>query len=404
LINFEPLNSISLYMRWNFDEPAPREDTSCIKYDLRKETFGTADIIPMWVADMDFNTPDFIINSLYNRLKHEILGYSFRPPEYFSSIISWSQKRHNRKIEKDWICFSPGIVPALNFCTLAFTKPGDGIIVQPPVYFPFFSAVENHGRKLIYNRLRESGGTWEMDFNNLRESIDQKTKMIFLSSPHNPIGRVWYPEELSELADICLENNILIISDEIHCDLVLPGFKFTPLAKLAKNIEDITITCLAPSKTFNLAGLSTSSVIISNPELRKSFNSIVEKLHVGNGNIFGTLASVSAYTDGEEWLDELLKYLNVNVDYVMDFSRDKIPEIFPLRTEATYMIWLDCRSLQMTGKELQSFFVKEAGVGMNEGSTFGPGGEGYMRMNLACPKKTVMRAMDQIEKAIKRIR
>ena len=361
-------------------------------------------VIPMWVADMDFDTPDFIINSLSRRLGNEILGYSFRPPEYFSSIVDWSERRHNWKIEKEWICFSPGIVPALNFCTLAFTNPGDSIIVQPPVYFPFFSAVEAHGRKLVYNPLIESGGNWEMDFENLRNCIDEKTKMIFISNPQNPLGRVWYPDELSELADICLRNSILIVSDEIHCDLVLPGFKHTPVAKLSGKAAEITITCLAPSKTFNLAGLSTSSVIISNPNLRKSFNSVVEKLHVGNGNIFGSEASIAAYTEGDGWLDKLLIYLNNNVEYVMNFCRDKVPEIIPLRTEATYMIWLDCRSLGMSGTELQKFFVLKAGVGMNEGSTFGPGGEGYMRMNLACPLKTVIKAFDQIERAIISIR
>ena len=391
-------------MSWNFDEPAPREGTNCIKYDLRKEIFGVADVIPMWVADMDFNTPDFIIDALSKRLEHEILGYSFRPPEYFSSIIDWSEKHHNWKIEKDWICFSPGVVPALNFCTLAYTHPDDNIIVQPPVYFPFFTAVESHGRKLVYNPLKESDGNWAMDFENLRNCIDEKTKLIFLSNPHNPLGRVWSPDELSELADICLKNNILIVSDEIHCDLVLPGFKHTPLARLSDRAAEITITCLAPSKTFNLAGLSTSSIIISNPALRKSFNSVVEKLHVGNGNIFGSLASIAAYSKGADWLDALLKYLNINIEYVMDFCRNRIPEIIPLRTEATYMIWLDCRSLGMTGKEMQNFFVSKACVGMNEGSTFGPGGEGYMRMNLACPLKTVIKAMDQIEEAIISIR
>ncbi len=224
--------------------------------------------------------------------------------------------------------------------------------------------------------------------------------MIFLSNPHNPLGRVWYADELSELSEICLENNIIMVSDEIHCDLIMPGFKHTPLARISDKAAENSVTCLAPSKTFNLAGLSTSSVIIPNPELRKSFNSVVEKLHVGNGNIFGNVASAAAYTYGSEWLDELLSYLEKNVSYVVDFCREKIPEIIPLRTEATYMIWLDCRSMGMTGRELQNFFVTKAGVGMNEGSTFGPGGEGYMRMNLACPLKTLMRAMDQIEKAI----
>jgi len=391
-------------MGWNFDEPVIRGDTNCIKYDLRKEIFGNGDVIPMWVADMDFKTPEFIIQALNNRLGHEILGYSFRPTDYFSSIIAWSEKRNNRKIEKEWICFSPGIVPALNFCTLAYTNPGDRIIVQPPVYFPFFSAVELHGRKLVYNQLKETDGNWEMDFDNLRECIDDQTKMIFISNPHNPIGRVWYPDELFELSEICVENNIIIVSDEIHCDLVLPGYKFTPIASLSPEIASNTITCIAPSKTFNMAGLSTSSVIISNPELRKLFNSVVEKLHVGNGNIFGTVASIAAYTNGHLWLDELLKYLEANIEYIMEFCRDRIPEIIPLRTEATYMIWLDCRSLHMKGKELQSFFVKEAGVGMNEGSTFGPGGEGFMRMNLACTKATLIKALDQIEKAISKLR
>jgi cystathionine beta-lyase len=391
-------------MKWNFDEPARREGTNCIKYDLRKETFNVAGVIPMWVADMDFNTPDFIIDAMSARLRHEIMGYSFRPPEYFKSIIDWSLKRHSWKIEKEWICFSPGIVPALNFCTLAFTSPGDGIIVQPPVYFPFFGAVESHGRRLIYNQLRESAGNWEMDFENLKSSIDNRTKMIFLSNPHNPIGRVWSPEELSELVDICYENNLIIVSDEIHCDLIMQGFVHTPLAKISDKAAAITLSCLAPSKTFNLAGLATSSLIISDPGLRKSFNSVIEKLHIGNGNIFGAVASVAAYTHGSEWLDELVKYVNINVGYVMDFCRDRIPEIKPLRTEGTYMIWIDCRSLGMTGKELQNFFITKAGIGMNEGSTFGPGGEGYMRMNLACPLKTVIKAMEQIEEAINNLR
>jgi cystathionine beta-lyase len=391
-------------MMWNFDEPARREGTDCIKYDLRKETFGVNDVIPMWVADMDFNTPDFIIKSLQNCLNHEIFGYSFRPPEYFLSIIDWLECRHNWRIEKEWICFCPGIVPALNFCTLAFTQPGDNIIVQPPVYFPFFSAVESHGRKLIYNKLKESDGKWVMDYDSLIAGIDGKTKMIIISNPHNPIGRVWTPDELNSLADICLKNNILILSDEIHCGLVLPGFSHTPFANLSEKIAEITITCIAPSKTFNLAGLSTSSVIISNPVLRKSFNRIIENLHVGNGNIFGTIASISAYSHGHQWLEALLDYIDHNIDFVEDYCRKMIPEIVPVLPEATYMIWLDCRKFGMTGKELQNFFVNKAGVGMNEGSTFGPGGEGFMRMNLATTHQTVMKAMEQIEKAVSFLR
>ena len=389
---------------WNFDEPAGREGTDCIKYDRRQETFGVKDLIPMWVADMDFNSPDFVVESLRKRLEHEIYGYSFRPEEYFTSMINWIKSRHNWTIKKEWISFCPGIVPALNFCTLAYTQPGDSIIVQPPVYFPFFSAAESHGRNLIYNRLIESEGKWVMDYNSLIAGIDTKTKMIIISNPHNPVGRVWTPEELNNLADICLKNNILIISDEIHCDLALPGFTHTPMASISEDIASNTITLIAPSKTFNLAGLSTSSVIITNPVLRKAFNRIVDNLHVGNGNIFGTIASISAYTYGHKWVDALLDYIDHNIEFVIDYCGKMIPEIIPVQPEATYMIWLDCRKFGMTGKELQNFFVDKAGVGMNEGSTFGPGGDGYMRMNVGTTHNTVMKALEQIEKAVAAVR
>ena len=391
-------------MVWNFDEPINREGTNCIKYDLREKIFGVKDVIPMWVADMDFRSPDFIAEELRARVNHELYGYTFRPPEYYSSIIDWLSSRHSWNVEKEWISFSPGIVPAINFCTLAFTEPGDKIIVQPPVYFPFFSAVESHGRKLVYNQLKESDGRWEMDFESLIAAIDGNTKMIIISNPHNPVGRVWSPEELTRLAEICLENNILIISDEIHCDLALPGFTHTPVASLSAEIANITITCIAPSKTFNLAGLSTSSVIISNTAIRKSFNRVMENLHVGGGNIFGTVASIAAYSKGHSWLSGLLDYIDHNIDFVYDYCIKMIPEIVPVRPEATYMMWLDCRNFNMTGKELQNFFIKEAGVGMNEGSSFGPGGEGFMRMNLATTHQIVMKAMEQIEKAVSAIR
>ncbi len=391
-------------MNWNFDEHVSREKTDCIKYDLREEIFGKKDVIPMWVADMDFKTPAFIIEKLRERLGHEIFGYSFRPDAYFSSIIKWTREHHNWDIYKEWICFCPGIVPALNLCTLSFTRPGDSVIVQPPVYFPFFSAVESHGRNLVYNQLIEKDGKWTMDFDSLISSVNESTKMMVISNPHNPVGRAWTPEELDKLTDICLKNNILILSDEIHCDLVLPGFLHTPVSKISEKIADITVTCLAPSKTFNLAGLSTSSVIISNPVLRKYFNKKIDNLHIGNGNIFGTVASIAAYSEGHEWLDALMDYIDINVGFVQKYCRELIPEIIPVQPEATYMIWLDCRKFAMSGKELQNFFINQAGVGMNEGSTFGPGGEGFMRMNLGTTHDTVKRAMEQIEKAVAQLR
>lgn len=391
-------------MNWNFDDTPAREGTNSIKYDLRKETFGNPGIIPLWVADMDFSTPPFIINSLKKRLEHEILGYSFRPHEYFASIIDWQIRRHKWQVGKDWIIFTPGIVPALNLCTLAFTSPSDNIVVQPPVYFPFFSAVEAHGRTLVYNNLTENEGNWEMNFEELVEIAGGKPRMIVISNPHNPVGRAWTKEELTNLAEICLRNNILIISDEIHCDLVMPQYNHVPLASISQEIADITITCIAPSKTFNLAGLSTSSVIISNPTLRRTFSNQVEKLHISGGNIFGSEASIAAYSQGDDWLDELVQYINGNAKLVTEYCSANIPELIPARLEATYLMWLDCRKFGMSPREIQDFFINKAGVGMNEGSTFGPGGEGFMRMNIACPKITLTKALEQIETAVSSIR
>jgi cystathionine beta-lyase len=391
-------------MKWDFDETVDRKGTDCVKYDLTKEIFGTSDLIPMWVADMDFKTPGFIIKALRKRLDHEILGYSFRPEVYYKSIINWHYTHHNWKINREWICFSPGIVPALNICTLAFTRPGDIIMVQPPVYFPFFSAVESHGRNLSFNQLIEKDGRYLMDLESLSSNISSAVKMIIISNPHNPVGRAWSLEELSRLAEICIKNNIIILSDEIHCDLVLPPYKHQPVAAISEDIADITVTCISPSKTFNLAGLSTSSVIISNPVLRKYFNSRIDHLHIGSGNIFGTIASTSAYSEGHEWLEGLKEYIKGNVELAMDYFSENIPEIIPVRPEATYMIWLDCRKLGMNPKELQEFFTLRAGVGLNEGSAFGPGGEGFMRMNLATTRKNVISALQKIKEATETIR
>lgn len=391
-------------MNWNFDEEVARERTNCVKFDLRKTVFGSPNVIPMWVADMDFRTPDFIINALRERLSHEVMGYTFHPREYFTSIAEWLRTMHDWEVNEDWICFCPGIVPALNLCTLAYTRPGDSVVIQPPVYTPFFDAVENHGRNLILNQLVFSEGKWRMDLDSLRKIITPDTRMIIISNPHNPVGRSWDPEELKELAAICIENHTLILSDEIHCDLVLPGYKHNPVAKLSSPISAITVTCVAPSKTFNLAGLSTSSVVISNPVLRKYFKSKIDHLHIGNGNIFGTVSSVAAYSEGREWLSKLLEYIEGNVTCVMDYCREFIPEIIPSRPEATYLIWLDCRRLGMTGKELNEFFVSKAGVGLNEGSGFGPGGEGFMRMNLGTTRNRIMKAMEQIRKAVESVR
>lgn len=387
-------------MEYNFDEPLKREGTSCVKYDSRQEIFGKKDVIPMWVADMDFKCPPAVTDALRQRLKHEIFGYTVRREEYFSSIKKWLRKRYEWHIENDWIVFSPGIVPALNICTLAFTEPGDKIIVQPPVYFPFFNAVTDHKRKLLFNRLKETNGQWSIDFDDLERKAARGARMLLLSSPHNPVGRSWSKEELEKLSRICLDNNILIISDEIHADLVLPGHRHIPLAKISGPVADNTLTCMAPSKTFNLAGLSTSSMIISNPGLRKKFEDAINSLHITGGNIFGTEASIAAYSFGEDWLDQLLLYIKNNIEYLVVRLKE-VELISPVIPEATYMVWLDCRRMKMSGPELNDFFINKAGVGLSEGSMFGPGGEGFMRINLACNHDTLRKAMDNIINALK---
>lgn len=388
-------------MRYNFDEAPCRENTNCLKWDKREEVFGKTDVIPMWIADMDFTTPTFIIKALRERLDHEILGYSYRPDSYFEAFINWVSELHGWEISREWIEFSPGVVPALNLCTHAYTSPGDEIIIQPPVYPPFFGAVNDHGRKLVFNPLVDTEQGFRIDFEGLRKVITPKTRMLILSNPHNPVGRVWTLEELTELAEICHDRRIVILSDEIHSDLVLPGARHIPLASVSQKAASVTVTCMAPSKTFNLAGLSTSSMIISDPGLMEKFRKTLVGLHLHLGNIFGNVASEAAYTHGREWLEQLMNYIEGNVDLVINFCRERLPVIRPVRPEATYMIWLDCRAMERNSQELNRFFVEEAGVGMNEGSRFGPGGEGFMRMNLACPKATVVSALEQIENAIK---
>lgn len=387
--------------KYNFDELIERRNTGCVKYDLSNMFFGTEDVIPMWVADMDFRTPPFILEAIRRRAEHPVLGYSFRTSNYYESIVNWLKKHHNWDIKSEWICFAPGIVPALNMAVLAFTNPGDKIIVQPPVYFPFFSAVKKNRRVLTENPLVMSNSRFEIDFRHLRKVASKGARMLILSNPHNPGGNAWRPDELKELASICLEHNILIVSDEIHADLVNRGYKHTVLASLDEKFAEITITMTAPSKTFNIAALSTASVIISDKRLRKMYNDLVQNLHIDMGNVFGNVASIAAYTKGDEWLSQLLDYINGNIDFIEDFLLKNIPQIRMVRPEATYMVWLDFKALNLDDKLLNEFMIKNAGLGLNPGVQFGKGGSGYMRMNLACPRVTLEKALEQLKVAIK---
>lgn len=391
-------------MKYNFDEIIERSNTASVKYDLREIFFGAGDVIPMWVADMDFRTPEFIMDAIRERAEHPVLGYSIRPPEYFNAVKDWVARHHKWIIDTDWISFSPGIVPALNTTVLAFTKPGDRIIVQPPVYFPFFSAVKKNGRVLSQNPLCLVNGRYEMDYAGFERQCKKGAAMAIVCNPHNPGGNAWRKDELKKLADICLKYNVLIVSDEIHADLVNIGHNHTVLASLSSAIANRTITMMAPSKTFNMAALSTASVIISNGKLRKAYNDLVENLHIDMGNVFGTVASTAAYTYGDEWLKQLLVYINGNIDFLEAYLAKNIPEIKLIRPEATYMAWLDCSGLNMNDDELKQFMIEKARLGLNQGVQFGIGGNSFMRMNLACPKATLVKALTQLSEAIVKLR
>jgi len=390
-------------MTYDFDKIILRENTSCVKYDLRKEFFGTASVVPLWVADMDFETPDFIRDAVIKRASHPVYGYTFRSDSFQRSIINWMGKRHNWEIKKEWVAFSPGVVPALNMAVMAFTSPGDKVIVQPPVYFPFFTAVKNHGRQLVYNQLTEKDGRYEMDFDDLEQKIDEKTKLLLLCHPHNPVGRLWSRTELETLVEICTRKNILIVSDEIHSDLMLKGNVHVPLASLSQQAADISLTCIAPSKTFNLAGLATSALIIPNEAHRKVYEKILDDLHVGMGNLFGITSLEAAYDGGEEWLGQLLAYLDQNLELLNNFIFSRIPGIKVVPAEATYLIWLDFRGLGLKGKELKEFVIQKAGIGLNDGPSFGPGGDGFQRINIALPRKILTEALEKLERAVKEL-
>lgn len=383
---------------YNFDNKIDRENTSCVKFDLREAYFGRADVIPMWVADMDFETPEFIQKAIQDRAKHSIYGYTIRDDGYYQSIINWVRQRHNWDIEKEWIVHSPGIVPALNFSVQTFTKSGDGIIVQPPVYFPFFTAITDHGRKQLNNQLILSGLSYDINFEEF-EKHAKEASMFVMSNPHNPVGKCFTQEELLRIGEICLANDVIIISDEIHNDLILPGNKHIPLASLSDELAEITVTCIAPSKTFNLAGLATSSIIIKNEELRNRFTKTIADLHIGSGNIFGAVASEAAYTYGGPWLEELMAYVDRNFQTLDQFLKSELPHIEMIKADSTYMAWINFRATSLTDDEIKEKLIHQAGLGLSHGPIFGDGGEGFQRMNLATPRANIEFALDRLKEA-----
>jgi cystathionine beta-lyase len=387
--------------KYDFDRVVDRTDTESLKWVYPRKVLKVEDAIPLWVADMDFEAPPAVVEAIRRRAAHGIYGYPLVPPSFYAAAIDWLKRRHGWEVRKDWMAKTPGIVPALNYCVRAFTKPGDGVIIQTPVYHPFYFAVENNGRRVVRNPLRFDGRRYAMDLDDLERKIEAPGQMLILCSPHNPAGRVWTRDELEALGRIAVARDLLVISDEIHADLIYHGHRHHVFAALSPNLANRTITCIAPSKTFNIPGLSTAAVVASNPTLLKTFEDEAERAGFELGQVFGIVGFEAAYAHGEDWLDELLPYLEANVDFLEKFLDERVPGIRLVRPEGTYLALLDCRDLGLEPAALNDFFLKKARVYFSDGTTFGRELEGFVRINFGCPRALLQEALERIERALK---
>lgn len=387
-------------MNYNFDEIIERSNTASVKYDLRKSLFGKEDIIPMWVADMDFKTPDFIIDAIHERLEHPVLGYTLKPLGLDDAVVEWLKRWHRWDIRKGWIVPGPAVIPSMVVMVHAFTDPGDEIIVQQPVYYPFFRTITGNGRRMINNPLVPHQDKYRMDLDDLKRKISAKTKMIFLCSPHNPVGRVWDRQELEDITSICLENNILIVSDEIHADLLLYGNRHLPTASLSEEVAHRTITCMSSSKTFNTAGLNSAYVIIPDLRLRTAYKEKLNDFHLNLGSVTGYAALESGYRQGDDWLIQMLKYVEGNIDYLQDYLVQHLPSVKMYKPQGTYLVWLDFRNTSLHPDKLQDFLVNEVGIGLSNGALFGEEGVGFQRMNVACPRSLLRKGLENLAQAL----
>lgn len=389
------------------DEVVDRSGTCSVKWDpeFLKEEFGRGDLLPMWVADMDFKCPESVIKAIENRVAHGIFGYSYRDNDYIDSIINWNKKRHNWDIKKEWILFTPGIVSALNHIIQTFCNPGDKVIIQRPVYYPFTDAIENNGCKVLNNELRYDGSKYIMDLKDLEKCAkDPYAKLLILCNPHNPVGRVWTRDELKKMGDICIENNVLIVCDEIHSDLILKSHTHIPIQEISEELKENSIVCTAPSKTFNLAGLQTSNIIIPNERIRAELHQHLLRNAVEMTNTFGVVGLTAAYNHGEDWLEDVLEYLEENVELIDTFVKEKMPLVGFVKPEGTYLGWLDFRNVVSNEKELDDLLINKAKVALDGGYWFGPEGIGFARINYACPKATLIEGLNRIATAIDNLR
>jgi len=387
-------------MKYDFDRIIDRTGTASYKWDQSEKLFGRTDILPLWVADMDFEAPKEVIEAITRRAAHGIYGYTVRTEAFYKAIIGWLSRRHGWQIEQDWITSSPGVVPALSIMVLAFTEPGDGIILQSPVYYPFYDVIKMNGRTVVDNPLILKDGQYSIDFELLEQQAKSGAKMLLLCSPHNPGGRVWKREELLRIGEICSKYNVLVVADEIHHDLVFSGYKHIPYASLSDTFANHSVTCIAPSKTFNLAGLQAASVIIPNEQIRRKYNALLKTLSIHMESYFGLTAIESSYTYGEQWLDQLLVYLEGNLNTLLEFAEKQLPQVKVIKPEGTYLVWMDCTAISDKPQQLKQLMFEQAGVAFSEGSVFGKQGTGYLRVNIACRRALLMEALEKFAAAV----
>jgi cysteine-S-conjugate beta-lyase len=385
-----------------FDTIIERRNTACLKWDGIESRFGVHgdDLLPMWVADMEFRPPEAVVETLVRRATHGICGYPAGLEAYHQSIRGWMHRRHGWDLQAEWISSAPGVVCAVNLLIRTLTNRGDGVVLQPPVYFPFFRGVEENGCRVLYNRLRFDGTRYVMDLEDLERKLDQ-AKLLVLCSPHNPVGRVWTREELLRLGELCLERGVVIISDEIHCDLTFPGHPHTVFAVLSEALAQHSVVCTSPSKAFNLPGLQPGVIVIPNPRLRRDFQRTLRACGIPEPNVFCLEAVGAAYDHGEPWLKELLAYLEQNHGFLRRFVGEKIPQLRVVPSEGTYLAWLDCRGLGLDPKALEQLLLTKARLVLNQGYTFGPGGEGFIRINIACPRAMLEDGLGRIARAVR---
>ena len=385
-------------MKYDFDKTIDRRATNSYKWDSAPEG-----VLPMWVADMDFRTAPAIIDALQKRVAHGIFGYTRVPDAYYDAVTSWFSRRHGWDIDREWIIYTSGVVPAVSAVIKALTVPGDKVIVQTPVYNCFFSSIRNNGCEIVSNPLRRTADTYEMDFDALeRCATDPRAKVMLLCNPHNPAGRVWTPDELTRLGNICLRNGVTVVADEIHCELVYQGFKYTPFASLSDAFLHRSVACVSPSKAFNIAGLQIANIVAFDNDLRSRIDKAININEVCDVNPFGVAATIAAYNEGEEWLNQLVDYLHGNYEAMAEFCRRELPEFPITRLEGTYLVWMDCSSLGMPSDALEHALLDDARLWLNAGTMYGAEGEGYMRWNIACPRSVMLDGLNRFLNFVRR--